>query len=111
MTKLWPVLATTLTVTAIILSSGAAYAQVAHQMQVQRTESAELLKVHATVHATMEACDRSPSVPPFVFVPPIKGTASILASTRTGLSSHRRRRASRSASRRRSQAAGVDRGR
>lgn len=72
MPKLLPVLATTLTVTAIILSSGAAYAQLAHQMQVQRNDSAEILKVHATVHATMEATLDRPSVPPFVFVPPMK---------------------------------------
>lgn len=74
MPKLLPVLATTLTVTAIILSSGAAYAQLAHQMKVQRTESAEVYKVHATIHATMEAVMDQPIVPPFVFVPPIKGT-------------------------------------
>ena len=71
MTKLWPVLAATMTVTAIILSSGAAYAQVAHQMQVQQNQSVEILKVHATVHATMEASIDQPNVPPFVFVPPI----------------------------------------
>ena len=70
MTKLWPVLAATMTVTAIILSSGAAYAQLAHQMQVQRNQSVESLKVHATVHATMEAALDQPNVPPFVFVPP-----------------------------------------
>ena len=74
MPKLLPVLATTLTVTAIILSSGAAYAQLAHQMNVQRTESAEVYKVHATIHAMMEAAMDQPIVPPFVFVPPIKGT-------------------------------------
>ena len=34
-----------MTVTAIILSSGAAYAQLAHQMRVQQNESAEVLKV------------------------------------------------------------------
>jgi hypothetical protein len=71
MPKLLPVLATTLTVTAIILSSGAAYAQLAHQMHVNRTDSAEILKVHATVQATMQIAMDQPSVPPFVFVPPI----------------------------------------
>ena len=60
--------------TAIIVSSGAAYAQVAHLMQVQRNQSVEILKVHATVHATMEASIDQPSVPPYVFVPSIKGT-------------------------------------
>lgn len=74
MRKLLPVLATTLTVTAIILSSGAAYAQLAHQMRVQHTESAEVFKIHATIHASMEAAMDRPIVPPFVFVPPIKGT-------------------------------------
>jgi len=71
MPKLLPVLATTLTVTAIILSSGAAYAQLAHQMHTQRNASAEIFKVHANVQATMTA-SLEPSVPSFVFVPPIK---------------------------------------
>lgn len=61
-----------MTVTAIILSSGAAYAQLAHQMRVQQNDSAEVLKLHANVQATMTA-SLEPSVPPFVFVPPIKG--------------------------------------
>ena len=71
MQKLLPILAATMTVTAIILTSGAAFAQTANQMRVQRNDSAEIFKVHATVHATMEAVIDQPSVPPFVFVPPI----------------------------------------
>jgi hypothetical protein len=73
MRKLLPLLATTLTVTAIILSSGAAYAQLAHQMSVARTDSAEVLKFHASVQASMHAVTDDPIVPPYVFVPGFKG--------------------------------------
>jgi len=51
---------------AITMSSHAAYADIAHEMQVQRTPSAEILKVHATVHATMEAALDQPTVPAFI---------------------------------------------
>jgi hypothetical protein len=73
MRKLLPLIATTLTVTAIILSSGAAYAQLAHQMSVAHNDSAEVLKFHASVQASMTATDQ-PIVPPFVFMPSFKGT-------------------------------------
>ena len=74
MKKLLPVLAACVaaTVTAIILSSGAAYAQLAHQAQVQRNNSVEIFKIHASVNATMESAMHDPVVPPFVFVPPFK---------------------------------------
>jgi len=59
----------TMTVAAITMSSHAAYADIAHQMQVQRATSAEILKVHATVHATMEAALDQPTVPAFILAP------------------------------------------
>ena len=60
------ILLAAISLAAITMSSHAAYADIAHQMQVQRTPSAEILKVHATVHATMEAALDQPTVPPFI---------------------------------------------
>jgi len=51
---------------AITMSSHAAYADIAHEIHVQRTPSVEILKVHATVHATMEAALDQPTVPVFI---------------------------------------------
>ena len=58
-----------MSVAAITMSSHAAYADIAREMQAQRAPSAEILKVHATVHATMEAALAHPSVPPFILAP------------------------------------------
>jgi len=55
----------TMSVVAITMSAHAAYADVARQMQAQQAPSAEILKVHATVHATMEAALDQPTVPAF----------------------------------------------
>jgi hypothetical protein len=71
MQKLLPALAAAMTVTAIILSSGAAYAQLAHQMRAQQNESAEVLKVHATTQISMQATLDQPSVPAFYLEPPL----------------------------------------
>lgn len=62
-------LVATMSVAAITMSSHAAYADIAREIQAQRTPSAEILKVHATVHATMEAALDQPSVPAFVLAP------------------------------------------
>ena len=61
-----PVLVAALTVVAVTLSSGASYAAIAHQLQVQRTDSAEILKVHARTQATMDEALNQPDLPPFV---------------------------------------------
>ena len=48
------------------MSAGASYASVAQHLQVQRTESAEVLRLHANAQATMEAALTQPELPPFV---------------------------------------------
>lgn len=58
-----------MSVAAITMSSHAAYADIARGMQAQRAPSAEILKVHATVNATMEAALDQPAVPAFIVVP------------------------------------------
>jgi hypothetical protein len=62
-------LVATMSVAAITMSSHAAYAGIAREMQAQRAPSAEILKVHAAVHATMEAALDQPTVPAFFLVP------------------------------------------
>ncbi|HET9993202.1 MAG TPA: hypothetical protein VFQ65_31920 [Kofleriaceae bacterium] len=57
-----------MSVTAIMMSSHATYAGTAREMQAQRASSAEILKVHASVHAMMEAALDQPTVPGFVLV-------------------------------------------
>ena len=69
MRKLLPVLATAMTVTAIILSSGAAYAQQAHELRVLQNPSAEILRFHASVQVEMRTVTDAPSVPPFYVAP------------------------------------------
>lgn len=58
-----------MSVAAITMSSHAAYADIAREMQAQRAPSAEILKMHATVHATMEAALDQPTVPLFIVAP------------------------------------------
>jgi hypothetical protein len=69
MRKLLPLLAATVTVTAIIMSSGAAYAQQAREMRVLHNPSAEILRIHATVQVEMQSVTDAPSVPPFFWAP------------------------------------------
>jgi hypothetical protein len=59
-------LVATMSVAAITMSSHAAYADIVREMQAQRAPSAEILKAHATVHATMEAALDQPTVPVFI---------------------------------------------
>lgn len=69
MRKLLPVLATALTVTAIIVSSGAAYAQQAKELRVLQNPSAEILRFHASVQVEMQSVTGAPSVPSFFWAP------------------------------------------
>jgi hypothetical protein len=66
MRKLVPVVLAAVSVTAIMMSSHAVYAGTAREMQARRASSAEILKVHASVHAMMEAALDQPDVPTFV---------------------------------------------
>ncbi len=69
MRKLLPFLAASMTVTAIILSSGAAFAQQARELRVLQNPSAEILRVHASVQVEMQSVTDAPSVPPFFWAP------------------------------------------
>lgn len=69
MRKLLPVLATAMTVTAIIMSSGAAYAQQARELRALHNPSAEIFRIHAAVQVEMHAVTDAPSVPPFYWAP------------------------------------------
>jgi hypothetical protein len=69
MQKPLSVLLAAMTVTAIIMSAHAGYAQVAREIQAQRNDSVEVLKVHATVHASMEAALDRPDMPEFFLAP------------------------------------------
>lgn len=72
MRKLLPGLAAAMTVTAIIMSSGAAYAQQAQQLRALQNPSAEVLRVHAAVQVEMSAVTDAPSVPAFFLAPSFK---------------------------------------
>jgi hypothetical protein len=69
MRKLLPLLAATVTVTAIIISSGAAYAQQARELRVLQNPSAELLKVHASVQVEMQSISDDAPTTPFYWAP------------------------------------------
>ena len=67
-----PALAAAMTVTAIILSSGASYAQQAQAARALQNPSAELLKLHASTQVEMSAVTDAPSVPAFFLAPSFK---------------------------------------
>ncbi len=71
MRKLLPYLAASMTVTAIIISSGAAYAQQARELRALQNPSAEVLRIHASVQVEMSAVTDAPSVPAFFLAPSI----------------------------------------
>lgn len=49
---------------AMVLSSGADYELAARQMQIHRTPSAEILKLHATQQAVLDHALERPTLPP-----------------------------------------------
>ena len=69
MRKLLPYLAASMTVTAIIISSGAAYAQQARELRALQNPSAEVLRFHASMQVEMSAVTDAPSVPAFFLTP------------------------------------------
>lgn len=62
---------TAMTVTAVIMSASVQYDLIGQEMRVNQNNSAQVLKVHANVHATMSVAMDQPTVPAFV-VPPLK---------------------------------------
>jgi len=72
MRKVFPALAAAMTVTAIIMSSGAAYAQQAQAARALQNPSAEVLQLHASVQVEMSAVTNAPSVPAFFLEPSFK---------------------------------------
>ncbi len=67
-----PVVMAALTVVAITMSPAASYAQMVRFGQIERTPSAEVLKLHASNQATMQDALDHPDLPPFVFELPAK---------------------------------------
>jgi len=67
-----PSLAAAMTVTAIILSSGAGYAQQAQQARALQNPSAEVLQLHASTQVAMTAVTDAPSVPAYFLAPSFK---------------------------------------
>jgi hypothetical protein len=62
---MFPVVMAALTVAAITLSPAASYAQMVRFGQIEKTPSAEILKLHASNQATMEEALTHPDLPPF----------------------------------------------
>jgi hypothetical protein len=67
-----PVVLAALTVVAITMSPQASYAQMVRFGQIERTPSAEVLKLHASNQATMDEALTHPDLPPFVFELPAR---------------------------------------
>ena len=55
-----------------MMSAHASYAATAHEIQTQRAASAEILKVHASVHAMIEQALDQPAVPAFFLAPQLR---------------------------------------
>jgi len=72
MRKTLPVLASFMTVAAIAMSSGAAYAAQARAAHALQNTSAEVLKLHASTQVEMSAVTDAPSVPAFFLAPSFK---------------------------------------
>ena len=64
--RIMPALAAAMTVAAITMSAGASFAAAAQHLQVQRTDSAEVLRLHANAQVMMEQALTQPDLPPFV---------------------------------------------
>jgi hypothetical protein len=66
MRKLLPVMFAAATVMAVVSTAHAQYTAIAGQLQVQRTQSAEILRVHASVSLVVEQALAQPTLPDFV---------------------------------------------
>lgn len=79
--RIMPVLAAAMTVAAITMSAGASYAAVARDLQVQRTDSAEVLRLDAHAQIAMEQALTQPDLPPFVSAFTLDETVLVRAAT------------------------------
>ena len=65
MRKLTPLLFAAATMVAVVSTAHAQYQVLAQQAIVLRNQSAEILKVHASVHVEMQQTLDAPTLPPF----------------------------------------------
>jgi hypothetical protein len=79
--RIMPVLAAAMTVAAITMSAGASYAAAAQRLQVQRTDSAEVFRMHANAQLMMEQALTQPDFPPFVAAFTLDGRDIVTAAT------------------------------
>jgi hypothetical protein len=79
--RIMPALAAAMTVAAITMSAGASYAAEARHLQVQRTDSAEVLRLHANAQVMMEQALTQPDFPPFVAAFTLDGRDIVTAAT------------------------------
>ncbi len=70
MRKLFPALLAASFAFAVVATTQLTYAAAAADFQTQRTPSAEILRFHAVMQATMQRALDQPTLPAFVIPPP-----------------------------------------